>query len=44
MTIQYCSDLHLEFSSNWKWIQNNPIEPIGEILLVAGDTYYLGNF
>lgn len=42
MKIQYCSDLHLEFTSNSKWIKENPIKPVGEILLVAGDTYYLG--
>jgi len=43
MKIQYCSDLHLEFSSNKNWIENNPIEPVGDILLVAGDTFLLGD-
>ena len=42
MKIQYCSDLHLEFSKNSKWLEINPIKPVGEILIVAGDTYYLG--
>ncbi len=42
MKIQYCSDLHIEFKSNWDWLKSNPIKPIGEILLIAGDTYYLG--
>ncbi len=42
MKIQYCSDLHLEFQSNSNWLKSNPIKPIGEILLIAGDTYYLG--
>lgn len=42
MKIQYCSDLHLEFLSNWNWLKSNPIKQIGEILLIAGDTYYLG--
>lgn len=42
MKIQYCSDLHLEFATNSNWLENNPIEPVGEILIVAGDTYYLG--
>ena len=42
MKIQYCSDLHLEFLRNWNWLKSNPIKPIGEILLIAGDTYYLG--
>lgn len=42
MKIQYCSDLHLEFASNWRWLESNPILPVADILLVAGDSYYLG--
>ena len=37
MTIQYCSDLHLEFPVNKKYLEANPIKPKGEILLLAGD-------
>jgi len=37
MTVQYCSDLHLEFPENQKWVANNPIEPFGNILILAGD-------
>lgn len=37
MKIQYCSDLHLEFPDNKEYILNNPIEPIAEILILAGD-------
>ena len=37
MKIQYCSDLHLEFLDNQKWILDNPIEPRGHILILAGD-------
>jgi predicted phosphohydrolase len=37
MKIQYCSDLHLEFLDNRKWILNNPIVPKGDILILAGD-------
>lgn len=37
MTIQYCSDLHLEFSLNKKFIAKYPIIPKGEVLLMAGD-------
>lgn len=41
MKIQYCSDLHLEFYQNEKWLKSHPIEPVGDILIIAGDTYYL---
>lgn len=37
MLIQYCSDLHLEFPANKKYLETNPIKPEGEILLMAGD-------
>ena len=37
MKIQYCSDLHLEFKENKNFIDKNPIQPSGEILLLAGD-------
>jgi predicted phosphodiesterase len=37
MTIQYASDLHLEFKENEFFIRNNPIVPVGEILILAGD-------
>lgn len=37
MKIQYCSDLHLEFPVNKKYLKANPIESEGEILLLAGD-------
>lgn len=37
MTLQYCSDLHLEFPINKQYIIENPIQPKGEILLLAGD-------
>ena len=37
MKIQYCSDLHLEFSENKDFLKQYPIEPIGEILLLAGN-------
>lgn len=37
MTIQYASDLHLEFTLNKAFIKANPLQPKGEILLLAGD-------
>jgi predicted phosphohydrolase len=37
MKIQYCSDLHIEFPKNKKFLKENPIIPTGEILILAGD-------
>ena len=37
MTLQYCSDLHLEFSANKKFIAKYPLIPKGDVLLLAGD-------
>ena len=37
MIVQYCSDLHIEFPENKRFLQKNPIKPVGEILLLAGD-------
>lgn len=37
MTLQYCSDLHLEFRENNQFINQHPQQPKAEILLLAGD-------
>lgn len=37
MELQYCSDLHLEFDRNRKWIQKHPIAAAADILLLGGD-------
>ena len=37
MIIQYCSDLHLEFRENLRYITTNPIPPLGDVLILAGD-------
>jgi predicted phosphohydrolase len=40
-TIQYCSDLHLEFERNRKWIAKYPLQPAADILLMGGDIMLL---
>lgn len=40
MKIQYCSDLHLEFAQNEKFLADNPIQAVGDILVLAGDIIY----
>ena len=41
MKIQYASDLHLELWDNSRYIRANEFEVKGDVLVLAGDTFYL---
>lgn len=37
MTFQYVSDLHLEMKGNARYVQENPIIPTADVLILGGD-------
>ena len=43
MRIQYMSDLHMEFAENSRYIKHNEFPVTGDVLVLAGDTFYLNN-
>ena len=41
MKIQYMSDLHMELWDNSRYIRANEFKVVGDVLVLAGDTFYL---
>ena len=43
MKIQYMSDLHMEFAENSRYLKHNKFPVTGDVLVLAGDIFYLRN-
>lgn len=41
LKIQYCSDLHIEFHENMRFMKSLSPEALGDVLVITGDVGYL---
>ena len=43
LTVQYMSDLHLEFRDNTRWIAEHMPQPAAQVMVIAGDMITLNS-